>query len=159
MNKPQIKGDSNGIIRCKQGYLAKGTWSSKENTDKDYDMAYGKWQCDKKNNLLLGDKDYSWSGECEPENCKPQPITNSDKEFDVLTGNIKTKPQIVKCNEGYSFSHGIHHQGGKVKCDYELKKSGLAGLFSASLELTKEGLITIMQNKKHKTLLIKQKNE
>ena len=28
-----------------------------------------------------------------------------------------------------------------------LKKSGLAGLFSASLELTREGLITIMQKK------------
>ena len=38
-----------------------------------------------------------------------------------------------------------------------LKKSGLAGLFSASLELTKEGLITIMQKKTFDKLLIRVK--
>ena len=38
-----------------------------------------------------------------------------------------------------------------------LKKSGLAGIFSASLELTKEGLISIMQKKTFDTLLIKEK--
>jgi segregation and condensation protein A len=40
-----------------------------------------------------------------------------------------------------------------------LKKSGLAGLFSASLELSKEGTINIMQNKVFDKLLIKEKNE
>ena len=40
-----------------------------------------------------------------------------------------------------------------------LKKSGLAGVFSASLELTREGLITIMQKKTFDKLLIKEKNE
>ena len=38
-----------------------------------------------------------------------------------------------------------------------LKKSGLAGLFSASLELTREGLITIMQKKTFDKLLIREK--
>ena len=38
-----------------------------------------------------------------------------------------------------------------------LKKSGLAGLFSASLELTKEGLIHIMQKKTFDKLLIREK--
>ena len=38
-----------------------------------------------------------------------------------------------------------------------LKRSGLAGLFSASLELTKEGLITIMQKKVFDKILIKEK--
>ena len=40
-----------------------------------------------------------------------------------------------------------------------LKRSGLAGLFSASLELSKEGTINIMQNKVFDKLLIKEKNE
>ena len=38
-----------------------------------------------------------------------------------------------------------------------LKKTGLAGIFSASLELTKEGLISIIQNKNLITLNIKEK--
>ena len=40
-----------------------------------------------------------------------------------------------------------------------LKKSGLAGFFSASLELTKEGLIKIMQEKDFGKILIRQNNE
>jgi len=39
----------------------------------------------------------------------------------------------------------------------QLKKSGICGLFSASLELTKEGLINIMQKKNFDKLLIKEK--
>ena len=38
-----------------------------------------------------------------------------------------------------------------------LKKSGMAGLFSASLELTKEGFINIMQKKGFDKLLIKER--
>ena len=38
------------------------------------------------------------------------------------------------------------------KKNTKLKKSGLSGLFSASLELTKEGLINIMQKKNCKNL-------
>ena len=45
------------------------------------------------------------------------------------------------------------------KVSKKLKKSGLAGLFSASLELSKEGLLTIMQEKKFDKFLVKQKNE
>ena len=43
------------------------------------------------------------------------------------------------------------------KKTYILKKSGLAGLFSASLELAKEGLISILQKKSFDKLLIKGK--
>ena len=43
------------------------------------------------------------------------------------------------------------------KKTYILKKSGLAGLFSASLELAKEGLISILQKKSFDKLLIKEK--
>jgi len=45
----------------------------------------------------------------------------------------------------------------KFKKTNTLKKTGLAGLFSASLELTREGLITIMQKKTFDKLLIKEK--
>ena len=45
----------------------------------------------------------------------------------------------------------------KFKKTTNLKKSGLAGLFSASLELTKEGLISIMQKKNFDKILIKEK--
>jgi len=38
-----------------------------------------------------------------------------------------------------------------------LKQTGLAGIFSASLELTKEGLISIVQKKNFEQLLIKEK--
>ena len=39
----------------------------------------------------------------------------------------------------------------------KLKKTGLAGLFSASLELTREGLISILQKKNFDKLMIKAK--
>ena len=45
----------------------------------------------------------------------------------------------------------------KFKKSTKLKKSGMAGLFSASLELTKEGLISIMQKKTFDKLLIKER--
>ena len=47
----------------------------------------------------------------------------------------------------------------KFKKNTKLKKSGLSGLFSASLELTREGLIYIMQKKPFDKLLIKEKND
>ena len=40
---------------------------------------------------------------------------------------------------------------------FTLKKSGLAGVFSASLELTKEGLVKITQKKSFDEILIKEK--
>ena len=45
----------------------------------------------------------------------------------------------------------------KFKKNNTLKKTGLAGLFSASLELSKEGFIKIMQKKNFDKLLIKEK--
>ena len=45
----------------------------------------------------------------------------------------------------------------KFKKNKNLRKSGIAGFFSASLELTKEGLINIMQKKSFDKLLIKER--
>ena len=47
----------------------------------------------------------------------------------------------------------------KFKKDKKLVKSGIAGFFAASLELSKEGLLSIMQEKNFDVLLIKGKNE
>jgi len=47
----------------------------------------------------------------------------------------------------------------KFKKNNNLKKTGVSGLFSASLELAKEGSITIMQKKIFDNLLIKGKND
>ncbi len=45
----------------------------------------------------------------------------------------------------------------KFKETNNLKKTGISGIFAASLELTREGLITIMQKKSFDKLLIKVK--
>ena len=45
----------------------------------------------------------------------------------------------------------------KFKKNTKLKKTGLAGLFSASLELAREGVINIMQKKSFDKLLLKEK--
>jgi len=45
----------------------------------------------------------------------------------------------------------------KFKETKKLRKTGMAGVFSASLELSKEGLISIMQKKSFDKLLIKEK--
>ena len=47
----------------------------------------------------------------------------------------------------------------KFKQTKKLQKSGLAGFFSASLELTKEGIIKIMQKRDFDKILIKEKND
>ena len=41
--------------------------------------------------------------------------------------------------------------------DIQKKRTGLSGIFAASLELTKEGLISMMQKKKFDKILIKKK--
>ena len=43
----------------------------------------------------------------------------------------------------------------KFYLEKKMKKTGIAGIFAASLELTKEGIISISQNKQFHKLLIK----
>jgi len=64
------------------------------------------------------------------------------------------KTSIKKLNNWVDISELIP---AKFKKTNALKKTGLAGIFSASLELTREGLINIMQNKSFNKLLIKEK--
>ena len=64
------------------------------------------------------------------------------------------KSSLKKLNEWKDITELVPE---KFKKDLKLKKSGLAAMFSASLELTREGLIHIMQKKNFDKLLIKER--
>ena len=65
---------------------------------------------------------------------------------------IKKKiPELKDWKEIYGFIPK------KFKTSKVLKKSGVAGFFAASLELTKEGLINIMQKKDLDKFFIKER--
>ena len=64
------------------------------------------------------------------------------------------KKNIENLNYWKDIVELIPHKFKKTK---KLKKSGLAGVFAASLELSKEGLISIMQKKRFESLFIKQR--
>ena len=78
------------------------------------------------------------------------PVCTTEQGIEIIKSNIK------KLNEWRSILDLIPLQFKKNK---NLKKSGLSGLFSASLELTKEGLISIMQKKTFDKLLIRERND
>jgi len=64
------------------------------------------------------------------------------------------KKNIPKIYEWKELSELIPY---KFKKNNKLKRTGMAGFFSASLELTKEGLLNIMQKKSFDKILIKNK--
>ena len=66
------------------------------------------------------------------------PVCTTEQGIEIIKASIK------KLTEWRDISDLIPS---KFKKTNKLKKSGLSGLFSASLELTKEGLISIMQKK------------
>ena len=76
------------------------------------------------------------------------PVCTSDYAIEVIKKNIK------KLNNWKDISEVIPK---KFKETEKLKKTGLAGFFAASLELTKEGILSIMQKKSFEKLLIKEK--
>ena len=76
------------------------------------------------------------------------PVCTTEQGIDIIKTNIK------KLTDWKDISELIPLKSKKTNT---LKKSGLAGLFSASLELTREGLISIMQKKNFDKLLIKNK--
>ena len=77
------------------------------------------------------------------------PVCTTEQGIEIIKSSIK------KLNEWKNILDLIPS---KFKKNIQLKKSGLCGLFSASLELTREGLITIMQKKTFDKVLIKGKN-
>ena len=81
-------------------------------------------------------------------NIQNLPVCTTEQGIDIIKSSIK------KLSDWKDISELIPL---KFKKTYKLKKSGLAGLFSASLELTREGIISIMQKRTFDKLLIKEK--
>ena len=78
------------------------------------------------------------------------PVCTTEQGIEIIKTNIK------KLNDWKNILELIPS---KFKKDNKLKKSGIAGLLSAALELSREGLIKIMQKKDFDKLLIKEKND
>ena len=76
------------------------------------------------------------------------PLFTTEQAIETIKKNIKS------LNDWKEISELIPK---KFKETKKLKRSGMAGLFSASLELTKEGLINNMQKKNFDNLLIKER--
>ena len=76
------------------------------------------------------------------------PVFTTEEDIGIIKANIK------KLNEWKDISKLIPSN---FKKNTDLKRSGLAGIFSASLELAKQGLITIMQKKDFDEPLISEK--
>ena len=81
-------------------------------------------------------------------NISKLPFFTTEQAIETIKKNIKS------LNDWKEISELIPKKFKETKM---LKKSGMAGLFSASLELTKEGLINIMQKKIFDRLLIKER--
>ena len=78
------------------------------------------------------------------------PVCTTEQAIEIIKKNMKD------LNEWKEISFLIPK---KYKQTKKLKKTGLAGFFSASLELAKEGIIRIMQKKDFDKILIKERND
>ena len=76
------------------------------------------------------------------------PVFRTEEAIFIIRKNLN------KLNDWKEFSNFIPE---KFKKSKQLKKSGVAGSFSATLELTKEGLLNIMQEKSVDKLFIKER--
>ena len=76
------------------------------------------------------------------------PVCTTEQGVEIIKSNIK------KLND---WRHILDLIPPKFKKNIQLKKSSVCGLFSASLELSREGLINIMQKKNFDRVLIKEK--
>ena len=76
------------------------------------------------------------------------PVCTTEQAIEIIKNNIDN------LGTWKEISHLIPEKFKKTK---KLKKSGLASIFSASLELVREGLINIMQKKSFDKLLIRAK--
>ena len=81
-------------------------------------------------------------------NISKLPFCTTEQAIEIIKKNIKS------LKDWKEISDLIPE---KFKETKNLRRSGMAGLFSASLELTKEGLINIMQKKSFDKLLIKER--
>ena len=78
------------------------------------------------------------------------PVCTTEEGIKIIKSNLK------KIKNWKNILELIPHKFKKAK---KFKRTGISGVFSASLELTKEGLITIMQKNDFDKLLIKERND
>jgi chromatin segregation and condensation protein Rec8/ScpA/Scc1 (kleisin family) len=76
------------------------------------------------------------------------PVCTTEQGIEIIKSNIKKLKDWKNIFELIPIS---------FKKNSGLKKSGIAGIFSASLELSKDGVISIMQRKAFDKLLVKEK--
>jgi len=76
------------------------------------------------------------------------PVCTAEQAIDIIKKNINN---LNDWKEVFKFIPN------KFKKSKKLKKSGIAGFFAASLELTREGLVNIMQKKNSDKLLIRER--
>jgi segregation and condensation protein A len=76
------------------------------------------------------------------------PVCTTEQGIEIIKANIK------KLNEWKNILELVPNE---FKINKQLKKSGVCGVFSASLELAKTGVINIMQNDNFDKLMIKEK--
>ena len=76
------------------------------------------------------------------------PVFTSEQGIDILNKNI---------NKLRDWTNVYELIPSKFKESDNLKRTGISGIFAASLELTREGIISIMQKKPFQKLLIKEK--
>ena len=76
----------------------------------------------------------------------------------VLTteaGIKEIKDNLHKLNDWTDFKRLIPED---ILNNHKMKRSGLAGIFAATLELTKEGILKVMQKKSFEKILVKKNN-
>ena len=76
----------------------------------------------------------------------------------VLTteaGIKEIKDNLHKLNDWTDFNKLIPED---ILNNHKMKRSGLAGIFAATLELTKEGILKVMQEKSFEKILVKKNN-
>ena len=78
------------------------------------------------------------------------PVCTTEEGINIIKSNLK------KIND---WKNVFDLMPEKYRGTKKLKKSAIAGLFSASLELTREGIISMLQKRNFEKLLIKEKNE
>ena len=78
------------------------------------------------------------------------PVCTTEEGIDIIKKNM---------NKLKDWNYIFDFLPQKFKTSSSLKRTGISGIFAGTLELTREGLISLLQKKPFDKLLIKEKNE